>query len=77
MALRLFDQWQDQSLDGIIAECREFVEDADFLRVRRCREVGEKVIGRFQVYFPEEIAHAAGMLAIKMRSAQFGSGMGT
>jgi len=69
MALQLFDKWQDQSLDGIIAECRELVEDADFPTVRRWREAGGKVLGHFQVYFPEEIAHAAGMLPLKMRGA--------
>jgi benzoyl-CoA reductase subunit C len=69
MALRLFDKWQDQSLDGIIAECRELVEDADFPTVKRWREAGGKVLGHFQVYFPEEIAHAAGMLPLKMRGA--------
>ena len=69
MALRLFDKWQDQSLDGIVAECRELVEDADFPTVRHWREAGGKVLGHFQVYFPEEIAHAAGMLPLKMRGA--------
>jgi len=69
MALRLFDKWQDQSLDGIIAECRELVEDTDFPTVKRWREAGRKVLGHFQVYFPEEIAHAAGMLPLKMRGA--------
>lgn len=69
MALRLFDKWQEQSLDGIIAECRDLVEDADFPTVRRWREAGGKVLGHFQVYFPEEIAHAAGMLPLKMRGA--------
>ncbi|PIV26788.1 MAG: hypothetical protein COS37_04615, partial [Anaerolineae bacterium CG03_land_8_20_14_0_80_58_20] len=69
MALRLFDKWQDQSLDGIIAECRELVEDADFPTVKRWRAAGGKVLGHFQVYFPEEIAHAAGMLPLKMRGA--------
>lgn len=69
MTLRLFDKWQDQSLDGIIAECRELVEDADFPTVKRWREAGGKVLGHFQVYFPEEIAHAAGILPLKMRGA--------
>jgi benzoyl-CoA reductase subunit C len=38
--------------------------------VRRWREAGGKVLGHFQVYFPEEIAHAAGMLPVKVRGAQ-------
>ena len=69
MTLRLFGTWQDQSLDGIFAECRELAEDASFPTVRRWRETGGKVLGHFQVYFPEEIAHAAGMLPLKMRGA--------
>ena len=69
MTLSLFGTWQGQSLDGIIAECRELVEDIDFPTVRRWREAGGKVLGHFQVYFPEEIAHAAGMLPLKMRGA--------
>jgi benzoyl-CoA reductase subunit C len=69
MDLRLFDKWQGKSLDWIIAECREMVEDVDFPTVKRWRAAGGKVIGHFQVYFPEEIAHAAGALPLKMRGA--------
>ncbi len=65
----VFDQWQGQSLDEIFYDCRELVEDATFPTVRRWREQGGKVVGHFQVYFPEEIAHAAGMLPVKMRGA--------
>lgn len=69
MTMRLFETWQNQSLEGIFAECRELSEDADFPTVKRWRENGGKVLGHFQVYFPEEIAHAAGMLPLKMRGA--------
>jgi benzoyl-CoA reductase subunit C len=69
MTLRLLDTWQGQSLEWIIAESRELVEDANFPTVKRWREAGGKVLGHFQVYFPEEIAHAAGMLPLKMRGA--------
>lgn len=69
MTMRLFETWQNQSLEGIFAECRELSEDADFPTVKRWRESGGKVLGHFQVYFPEEIAHAAGMLPLKMRGA--------
>ncbi|MEK6752024.1 MAG: 2-hydroxyacyl-CoA dehydratase [Chloroflexota bacterium] len=69
MALQLFRNWQGQSLEWIIAECREVVEDTDFSTVKRWREAGGKVLGHFQVYFPEEIAHAAGMLPLKIRGA--------
>jgi benzoyl-CoA reductase subunit C len=37
--------------------------------VRRWRDGGGKVIGHFQVYFPEEIAHAGGLLPFKVRGA--------
>jgi benzoyl-CoA reductase subunit C len=43
------------------------VEDLEFPTVRRWREAGGKVLGHFQVYFPEELAHAAGMLPVKLR----------
>lgn len=69
MDTRLFRTWQDRSLEGILAECRELAEDADFPTVRRWREAGGKVVGHFQVYFPEEIAHAAGVLPLKIRGA--------
>jgi benzoyl-CoA reductase subunit C len=58
-----------QSLDDALYLCRELMEDADFPTVKRWREAGGKVLGHFQVYFPEEIAHAAGMLPVKMRGA--------
>ena len=39
---------------------REVLEDTDFPTVKRWRGEGGRVLGHFQVYFPEEIAHAAG-----------------
>jgi benzoyl-CoA reductase subunit C len=63
------DGWQGKPLDEVMMECRELVEDSDFPTVKRWREAGGKVLGHFQVYFPEEIAHAAGMLPFKMRGA--------
>src|SRR3989337_2506100 len=65
----IFDAWQEQPLDEALHQCRELLEDTDFPSVRRWREAGGKVIGHFQVYFPEEIAHAAGMLPFKVRGA--------
>jgi hypothetical protein len=65
----VFDEWRDQPLDGALAACRDLVEDPDYPTVRRWRENGGKVAGHFQVYFPEEIVHAAGMLPVKMRGA--------
>jgi benzoyl-CoA reductase subunit C len=57
-------------LDAAIARCREIVEDPDFPTVARWRERGGKVLGHFQVYFPEELADAAGWLPVKLRGAQ-------
>ena len=57
-------------LEDVLDVCRELVDDSNFPTVRRWREAGGKVLGHFQVYFPEEIAHAAGMLPLKMRGAQ-------
>lgn len=53
----------------VIAACREVVEDTDFPTVARWRANGGRVLGHFQVYFPEELAHAAGMLPVKVRGA--------
>ena len=49
--------------------CRDLVEDPDFPTVKKWRDAGGKVVGHFQVYFPEEIVHAAGMLPFKVRGA--------
>jgi benzoyl-CoA reductase subunit C len=68
-ATRVFDEWRDRSLDDALSECRELIESPDFDTVRRWRDAGGKVAGHFQVYFPEEIVHAAGMLPFKVRGA--------
>jgi benzoyl-CoA reductase subunit C len=65
----LFEGWRGKDFDGILADCRELVEDTTFPTVARWRDRGGKVVGHFQVYFPEEIAHAAGMLPFKVRGA--------
>ncbi len=70
MTTRVLDGLPYKSLDDALNLCRELVEDPDFPTVKRWREAGGKVVGHFQVYFPEEIAHAAGMLPLKMRGAQ-------
>lgn len=69
MKAHVFDEWRDKSLDDLLYECRELLEDTTFPTVRRWREAGGKVVGHFQVYFPEEIVHAAGMLPFKVRGA--------
>jgi benzoyl-CoA reductase subunit C len=66
---RIFHEWVDQPLDEILYACRELVEDTDFPTLKRWRNSGGKILGHFQVYFPEEIAHAAGMLPVKVRGA--------
>jgi benzoyl-CoA reductase subunit C len=66
---RTFETWRGKALDDVLYECRELFEDMSFPTVRRWRESGGKVLGHFQVYFPEEIAHAGGMLPFKVRGA--------
>lgn len=69
MGFRVFDSWRDQPLKEVLYECRELLEDVDYPSVKRWRQQGGKVLGHFQVYFPEEIAHAAGLLPLKIRGA--------
>jgi benzoyl-CoA reductase subunit C len=66
----LLDLPYAEGLDAVLSECREVLEDPDFPTVRRWREAGGKVLGHFQVYFPEELAHACGILPVKLRGAQ-------
>lgn len=66
---RVFNAWRDQPLDEMLFVCREAIEEADFTMVQRWRDAGGKVLGHFQVYFPAEIAHAAGMLPLKVAGA--------
>jgi benzoyl-CoA reductase subunit C len=67
---RLLDFTAADGLDEVLARSREVVEDVELPTVRRWREGGGKVLGHFQVYFPEELAHAAGMLPVKVRGSQ-------
>jgi benzoyl-CoA reductase subunit C len=69
MIENIFHEWQNRSLDDALHECRELFEDTTFPTVRRWRERGGKVVGHFQVSFPEEIVHAAGFLPFKVRGA--------
>lgn len=66
----VFHEWRDKNLNDLLYECRETLEDPSFPTVRRWREAGGKVVGHFQVYFPEEIVHAAGLLPVRIRGAQ-------
>ncbi len=63
------EPWAGKALDEILAELRDVLDDPSYPTVRRWREGGGKVVGHFQVYFPEEIAHAAGLLPLKIRGA--------
>jgi len=58
------------SLEEILALAHAVVDDTDLPTIRRWRAAGGKVLGHFQVYFPEEIAHAAGWLPVKVRGAR-------
>ncbi|MCL4744574.1 MAG: 2-hydroxyacyl-CoA dehydratase [Burkholderiaceae bacterium] len=66
----LFPEWQGLRLEQILALCREHMEDPTYPIVKKWRAAGGKVLGHFQVYFPEEIAHACGMLPVKIRGGQ-------
>jgi benzoyl-CoA reductase subunit C len=66
-AVVTFPEWQGLPLDDVLFHCRELLEDPAYPTVRRWREAGGKVVGHFQVYFPEEIVHAAGALPFKVR----------
>ena len=60
-----------EPLQDLIESCRDLVEDTTYPKVRAWREAhpGGHVVGHFQVYFPEEIVHAAGMLPVKVMGA--------
>jgi benzoyl-CoA reductase subunit C len=69
MLTTTFDDWRGRPIEEVIAAAKDLLEDADFPTVKRWRAAGGKVLGHFQVYFPEEIAHAAGMLPVKIHGA--------
>ena len=65
----VFPEWRDRPLEEVLACCAALLEDDTFPTVARWRAAGGRVAGHFQVYFPEEIAHAAGLLPFKVRGA--------
>ena len=69
MADAIFNEWRNRSLGDALYECRELFEDTTFPTLKRWRERGGKIIGHFQVNFPEEIVHAGGLLPFKVRGA--------
>jgi benzoyl-CoA reductase subunit C len=70
MRKRYFTGWEGKDINQIFALARDLVEDPAYPTVAAWRADGGKVLGHFQVYFPEELAHAAGMLPVKIRGAQ-------
>jgi benzoyl-CoA reductase subunit C len=56
-------------IEKLLGAARDLAEDTDFPTVQAWKASGRKVLGHFQVYFPEELAHAAGMLPVKVRGA--------
>ncbi|QOX79402.1 2-hydroxyacyl-CoA dehydratase [Trichlorobacter lovleyi] len=66
----------DASLEQILAACRGLLGDTGFPTLRLWRERGGRVLGHFQVYLPEEIADAAGMLAVKLGCTTGSGGAG-
>ena len=69
-SVRYFTAWEGKSLEQIFHLARELAEDPCYPTVAKWRQNGGQVLGHFQVYFPEEIAHAAGMLPVKIKGAQ-------
>jgi len=67
MSVEVFAEWRERTPEEVFRLARDLVEDADHPTVRRWREAGGKLVGHFQVYFPEELAHALGMLPVKVR----------
>jgi len=57
-----------ETIESIVDETRTIIEDPSYPAARRWLEdhPGGKILGHFQVYFPEELAHAAGVLPIKV-----------
>lgn len=70
MTKKYFTVWEGKPLDDVLSLARELVEDPEYPTVKAWRVDGGRVLGHFQVYFPEELAHAAGMLPVRMRGAQ-------
>jgi benzoyl-CoA reductase subunit C len=65
----VFDQWKGLPIDEVLGLCRDIVEEGDFTAVARWKAGGGKVVGHFQVYFPQELAHSVGMLPVKVSGA--------
>jgi benzoyl-CoA reductase subunit C len=57
--------------EAILERCSELAEDVTYPSVKGWREShpGGRAVGHFQVYFPEELVHAAGMLPVTLMGA--------
>ena len=64
---KTLEGWKNQPLEEILWLCQETIEDTEVTTVKRWREAGGKVLGHFQVYFPEEIAHEIGRASCRER----------
>lgn len=67
--MTVLEGWHGAPLDRVLEQMRDLLEDPSYPTVGRWRAGGGKVVGHFQVYFPEEIVHAAGLLPVKLRGA--------
>ena len=67
---KILESWKNKPLHEVFELCRELIEDPNYPTVKEWREQGGKVLGHFQVYFPEELAHAAGMLPLRVCGGQ-------
>lgn len=66
----MLDPWVHEPLNVVLDRLRDVLEDPEYPTVKRWRASGGKVVGHFQVYVPEEIVHAAGLLPLRIRGAQ-------
>ena len=67
MDVRVFDAWRGEPWTRSSRSAATWWKKGDYAAAARWREAGGKVLGHFQVYFPCEIAHAAGLLPLKVR----------
>lgn len=65
----VFPEWRGLDLEDQLRVVQDLLEDTTFPTARRWSEAGGRIVGHFQVYFPEEIVHAAGLLPFKVRGA--------
>ena len=52
--VKVLEDWRGLGLEQALERARELVEDPSFPTVKAWRDGGGRVVGHFQVYFPEE-----------------------